>query len=104
MKLPAIVEALVKAQNNGDSAAYADCFSETAIVLDEGKSHKGKAEIKRWIEKANKQYRTVMRPISYESGTQTLKAEISGTFPGSPLVLDYSLGLGGDLIHSLRIV
>lgn len=36
MNLPKVVAELIKAQNDFDSLAYANCFTETAIVLDEG--------------------------------------------------------------------
>ena len=45
MNLPKAVEDLVKAQNNFDSVAYADCFTQTAVVFDEGKSHNGKKKL-----------------------------------------------------------
>lgn len=51
MNLPPVIMELVKAQNNADRIAYTDCFTETALVFDEGKTHHGKKEIKRWIEK-----------------------------------------------------
>ena len=84
--LPAVIEDLVMAQNNFDSSVYANCFAETATVFDEGKTHKGKTEIRNWIEEANRKYKTVMKPAAYSVKTQVLKAEISGNFPGSPLV------------------
>ena len=56
MNLPEIVTELINAQNNFDSTAYANCFTDTAVVFDEGKTHNGKTEIKTWIEKANKEY------------------------------------------------
>jgi hypothetical protein len=102
--LPTVIADLVKAQNNFDSAAYAECFAETAIVFDEGKTHKGKKEIENWIETANESYKAVMEPIEYSSSKQILKAEISGSFPGSPLVLNYQFDIKDDKIHSLRIV
>ncbi|WP_343539570.1 hypothetical protein [Sphingobacterium thalpophilum] len=42
MNLPNIISDLVKAQNEFDSAAYANCFTEDAEVFDEGKTHNGK--------------------------------------------------------------
>lgn len=57
MNLPQVIAGLVVAQNQPDSLAYANCFSETAVVFDEGKKHTGKAEIKNWIEKANQTIR-----------------------------------------------
>ncbi len=105
MNLPEVVADLVEAQANFDSVAYANCFSETAVVFDEGKTYKGRTEIQQWIANANKKFKTVMKPIEF---TQTdtscvLLAEISGSFEGSPLVLNYTFVLRDGLIQSLRI-
>ncbi len=101
--VPQVITELIKAQNHFDSSAYADCFTETAVVFDEGKTHKGKTEIKDWIEKAAHQYKVVTKPLEYSADARTLKAEISGSFPGSPLVLDYQFEFKGQLIDSLKI-
>lgn len=103
MNLPLVITELVKAQNNFDSKAYADCFTETAVVFDEGKTHHGKVAIKKWIEKANREYQVRMEPLEYSEADQTLKAEISGTFPGSPIVLTYQYEFKDELIQSLKI-
>ncbi|WP_207436032.1 DUF4440 domain-containing protein [Sabulibacter ruber] len=105
MDLPNVVSDLVKAQNTHDSAAYANCFTEEAMVIDEGKTYHGKAEIQQWIEAANENYKSVMKPIEFkESEAQSeLKAEVSGSFPGSPAVLSYHLVLEEELIQSLKI-
>jgi hypothetical protein len=103
MHLPEVLQKLVKAQNHFDSAAYANCFTETAVVYDEGKTHKGKKEIESWIQNAQKQYSVSMKPLTYSDEKQTLHAEISGTFPGSPLTLTYHYAFSNGLIQSLRI-
>lgn len=106
MKLPKVVADLVKAQESLDSVAYANCFSETAVVLDEGKTYNGKKEIEQWIATANEQFKIVMKPVSFveEDTTKSiLKAEISGTFDGSPIVLSYYFEIIGEFIHSLHI-
>jgi len=104
MNLPKKIADLVTAQNNFDSSAYADCFSETAVVFDEGHTHNGRKEIEKWIEKANQTYKAVIKPIEYSTTNQTLSAEISGNFPGSPLVLTYHFEFTDGQIQSLRIV
>lgn len=104
MNLPTVIADLVSAQNSFDSAAYAQCFTDTAIVFDEGKNHTGTAAIQQWIDKANKEYQATMNPIEYFIIDETLKAEISGTFPGSPLVLTYQFQLSDGKIQSLKIV
>ncbi|RZJ44275.1 MAG: nuclear transport factor 2 family protein [Chryseobacterium sp.] len=103
MNLPKIITALVNAQNQSDSHAYADCFTDTAVVFDEGKTHNGKTEIENWITKANTEYKTVMKPLDFNEKENILLAEISGTFPGSPLVLKYHFELSDGLIQSLKI-
>lgn len=105
MNLPSVIKDLVTAQNNFDSAAYADCFSETATVHDEGHNHVGKKEIQEWIAEANAKYGATMKPLGYEENGNTaiLKAEASGSFPGSPLVMQYHLQIKDGLIDSLKI-
>lgn len=104
MNLPNVITELVQAQNNFDSTAYANCFTETAVVFDEGKTHNGKTEIKNWIDKANKNYQATMEPLDYSETEHTLKAEVSGNFPGSPVILTYYYEFENGLIQSLKIV
>ena len=105
MNLPKVVADLVVAQNNFDSVAYAQCFSETAVVFDEGKTHKGRKQIEQWIADANERYKAVMKPVGFEErGPESLlKAAVSGTFPGSPIVMTYHLQIADELIQSLKI-
>jgi len=105
MNLPKVVSDLVKTQNNFDSVAYANCFSETAVVYDEGKTHKGRKEIELWIADANTRYEATIQPVSFEeNGTESiLKANTSGKFDGSPIVLSYHLEIADGLIQSLKI-
>lgn len=105
MNLPKVITDLVGAQDDFDSVAYANCFSDTAIVFDEGKTHNGRKEIENWIADANDRYKSLMKPVSYEQNEteSILKAEVSGTFPGSPIVLSYHLKIDNELIQSLKI-
>lgn len=105
MNLPKVVSDLVATQNNFDSFAYANCFSETAVVYDEGKTHKGRKEIGHWISDANARYEATIHPVSFEEkGLESiLKANTSGNFDGSPIVLSYHLEIADGLIQSLKI-
>jgi len=105
MELPKLIERFVATQNNYDSKAYTQCFTDSAIVHDEGKTHTGKQEIRQWIEEANEKYQSKMKPLNYEQSGPNgmLTAEVSGTFPGSPIVLQFHLGLKDDLIDSLKV-
>ena len=105
MNLPKVIADLVTAQNQFDSAAYANCFSETALVLDEGKTHTGRQAIQDWIDESNKKYQSVMKPLSItqEDTTSILSAECSGSFPGSPIVLKFHFGMSDGLIQTLKV-
>jgi hypothetical protein len=105
MNLPKFITDLVEAQNSHDGAAYASLFSDSAVVYDEGQTHNGRVAIQRWIEKSNEENQTVLRPIGYEQSENgsVFTAEISGTFPGSPAVLNFNLVLQQGLIQSLKI-
>ena len=89
MNLPQVIADLVKAQDNHDSVAYANCFSETGVMYDEGKTHTGRTQIQHWIARGNEKYKTVMEPVAFnETGaTSVLSAKVSGTFEGSPIIL-----------------
>ena len=105
MNLPKVVADLVETQNSFDSVAYANCFSETAVVFDEGKTHNGRKEIERWIADSNERYKATIKPVSFEENDteSLLKAETSGNFPGSPIVLTYHMEIADELIQSLKI-
>lgn len=105
MNLPKVVADLVEAQNNYDSFAYANCFSETAIVFDEGNTYNGRTDIQNWIADANEKYRSVMKPINFAANEteSVLSAEVSGNFEGSPVVLHYHFQIADDQIESLKI-
>lgn len=105
MNLPKLITDLINAQNSHDGAAYASLFSDNAVVLDEGKTHTGRTAIQKWIEKSNEENQTVLKPIGYELGENgsVFTAEISGTFPGSPAILDFNLVIQQGLIQSLKI-
>ena len=106
MNLPNIISDLLTAQENFDSKAYANCFSKTALVFDEGETHKGQKEIKRWNEKTNAKYHTRVEAIQLSTTNKisTLTAKVSGNFDGSPIVLKYHFELKNGQIDSLKIM
>lgn len=105
MKLPNVVENLIQAQNNFDSHAYAQCFSETGEMLEEGKLYKGRVAVQQLIDETNKKFRSIMKPLEYQkNGTSSiLAAEVTGTFPGSPLVLKFNFTIIDGQIQYLNV-
>lgn len=105
MKLPQNIAGFIKAQNDSDSAAFANYFTEHASVLDEGSSYAGRHEIKRWIQEATEKYHMLVNPIDFnQNGSKAkLTVEVNGTFPGSPAVMNYHFEFDGNSISSLKI-
>jgi ketosteroid isomerase-like protein len=105
MDLPIILKNLLQAQENFDSTSYSECFSDDALVFDEGKTHKGKEEIKDWNEKTNEEYKTKLEILEIFNKDQMsiLTTKISGTFEGSPIVLKYNFEIENDKVSSLKI-
>ncbi|MCY0967511.1 nuclear transport factor 2 family protein [Chryseobacterium wangxinyae] len=103
MNLPKVIAELVKSQNEFDSSAYADCFAEDAQVFDEGKTHNGKAEIEKWIDKSNTDYKSTMEPLNYDEKEDILSAKIAGSFPGSPLILKFHFKIADGKIQNLKV-
>lgn len=105
MNLPKIISDLLNAQSVFDSNAYTNCFSENAIVLDEGNTYNGKADIKKWNDETNAQYRITMEPIKLKTDDDriVLTAKISGNFDGSPAVLKYHIRIKDELIEQMEI-
>lgn len=105
MNLPNIISDLLSAQANFNSTAYASCFSEMAVILDEGETHKGRDEIRQWNDTTNAKYKTTLEPIDFSTSDKTsiLTAKVSGTFDGSPVILKYHFELKNGLIEGLKI-
>lgn len=105
VKLPNIIDAYIKAVNANDIASALDCFSNNATVLDEGETFTGKKSIRDWIEKTTKKYSPQFMPLGIkESNVETIMTtEVSGTFDGSPIKLDYHFKIKNNLIENLRI-
>jgi len=105
MTLPKVLADLIAAQDKYDSKAFAENFSDEAIVHDEGKTYHGKTEIRQWNEMTNAKYRTKYEPleVTTEGDKIILTAKISGTFPGSPAIIKYHFETHNGKITSLHI-
>jgi hypothetical protein len=93
------------AADRSQRAGVADCFTETAIVKDEGKTYAGREAIRRWKMQASTQYTYVSEPFAIEQDGDraTVTSRVTGNFPGSPVDLRYSFVLEADKIASLEI-
>jgi uncharacterized protein (TIGR02246 family) len=105
MNLPKVIADFIAAQDKYDSKAFAETFSDDAIVHDEGKTYHGKTEIRKWNEMTNSKYKTKYEPIEVttDGDKMILTANISGTFPGSPVMIKYHFETKNGKITSLQI-
>ena len=105
LDLPQPVAAYFTADRS-DSESVAQCFTENAVVQDEGRTFKGRAAIKQWKEDASAKYHYTSEPSACDrqDGKVVVTSRLTGNFPGSPVNLRYLFKLRGDKIESLEIV
>ena len=94
------------AADKGDSETLARCFTENAVVKDEGQTYNGLAAIKQWKAGASKKYTYTSEPFASDQkeGKTVITSRLVGNFPGSPVNLRFFFGLEGDKIKSLEII
>jgi ketosteroid isomerase-like protein len=105
INLPRIIQEYLAASNAHDVKAILSCFSDDALVHDEGKDFRGKKLIEDWIVKTIEKYKFHFKPLSVkaEEPKVVVTVEVSGTFPGSPVSPDYRFTIKSNKILSLAI-
>ena len=92
--LPEPIAAYLAAENRHDTGALARCFTEDAVVRDEGQTFKGLADIKQWKAETKKKYQHTVEPLEavQKDGETIVTNRLTGNFPGSPIDLSSSSG------------
>ena len=92
--------------DKADSEAVSQCFTENAVVKDEGHTYQGRAAIKKWKADASTKYQYTCEPFACEEkdGRTVVTSRLTGNFPGSPVNLRFFFELEGDRIASLEII
>jgi len=105
LDLPGPIAAYFAADKEGGEAV-ARCFTEAAVVKDEGRTYRGQAAIKQWKEDASTRYQYTCEPLVSEQqdGKVVVTSRLTGNFPGSPVDLRFFFTLEGDKIASLEIL
>ena len=105
LNLPKPIAAYFSAEKAGPEAV-SQCFTEDALVKDEGHTHQGRAAIKQWKTDALAKYQYTSEPFACEEkdGKTVVTSRLVGNFPGSPVDLRYFFKLEGDKIESLEII
>jgi hypothetical protein len=105
LNLPKPVAAYFAADKR-DGRAVASCFTERAVVKDEGRTFSGLAAIRRWKAETSRKYIYAIAPIACEvsEGRIAVVSRLTGNFPGSPVDVRFLFELEGDRIASLEII
>ena len=103
--LPRLIQNYVDASNAHEVQSILACFADDATVHDENTTHRGKIDIERWLRTTIEKYKFQFKPLSAEArDNETIVAvQVSGTFPGSPITLDYHFTIAHEKIASLII-
>lgn len=105
MNPPPVIQSYIAASNAHDVKAIMDCFTDDALVRDENAMRHRKIEIRRWATETIEKYKFQFKPLSADTrdAETILSIEVSGSFPGSPITLDYHFTIANDKIQSLII-
>lgn len=104
-RLPPPVQNYFSGKNARDLTVAVSGFAQSAMVRDEGRDHTGPAAIRAWIEETIARYddRADVRSAASRGDGVDVIAEVSGTFPGSPILLRFSFTVMDDQIVRLEI-
>lgn len=105
LTVPRPVADYLAAEQAKDAEQLSLCFTVDGLVHDEGRDYRGRAAILQWKQAAEKRYRYTMQPLSaHTHGNEvTVRARLTGDFPGSPAELNFFFKLSNDKIVSLEI-
>ena len=103
MQFKPLLDSYFQASNDHDVAAMLGHFAEDVIVLDEGKEHHGREQVRHWLEETNAAYHPsyVVQELSADGEKAKAVVTASGTFPGSPIRLTFNFGIVNGKIKSL---
>src|SRR5258708_21512562 len=95
IKLPPIIKRYIESSNKHDVESILSCFTDEAVVRDEGETLHGKKAIEVWIVKTIGKYKFHFKPLGIQEGAveSVVSVEVSGTFDGSPVTLDYHFSI-----------
>ena len=105
LSAPIPIQAYFQANADLDVSGMLAPFSPDAIVRDERRIHRGSDEIRAWIEQATIDNQAIAVPQTTQSDgdAHQVRAQVSGTFAGSPITLSFRFRLDGDRIAELEI-
>lgn len=106
MDMPDIVNMYFDADSRGDADTLLHTFAMEAVVEDERARHRGAVAIREWWVAAKEATHYVAEPVesTVDGNKAVVRAKVSGSFPGSPLVLTHAFTIKDDKIVRLEIL
>jgi hypothetical protein len=107
-QLPKVVEAYVRAINNGDAASFIELFADDAEVEDIGRTFSGVTAITAWSDREIFGVQVTLEVIDCAAnGDETvITSKVDGTFDRTglpdPLIILHRIAVSGDKIVRLR--
>ena len=104
--LPDPIPAYLAAHTARDADTAVGCFTADAVVVDEGRTHRGTEEVLAWLRGAGTQftYTTELVGARRVDGARWVALQrLEGDFPGGVVELRYRFTMDGDLIAGLVI-
>lgn len=106
LNLPKPLEQYFVTTNSGNLEGLLACFTPDARVHDEGQWIHGRAALAEWAQKSRAKYNFTAYPQAVEQSSEVqpvVLAEVTGSFPGSPLDLRFHFTLDNGAIDALVI-
>lgn len=103
---PIPVDRYFAADGRRDADAIVDLFTADAVVVDEGRTRRGTAEIREWQDHAASEYEyttTVLDRVPDGEFACAVTVRLEGNFPGGTADLTFDFLLADGLISALTI-
>lgn len=103
--MPEAIRGYWAGANAGDAEAASGWFAPEAVVRDEGGRYEGREEIRGWIANTTEKYGPVVEPLGVEVAGEEyrVRGRVTGSFPGSPVELDFAFTVRGERIVDLEV-
>ena len=106
--LPPVVAAYFATDAGADLGAFVTLFSESAVVVDDGRTFSGRGGVRLWKEQTTSEFTYATSLVSHEQlapGRHRVAGHVTGDFPGGEVDLTYTFDVDGDgeVIERLEI-
>ncbi len=105
MTLPEPIAAFFALPKRASTSELKAVFADDAHIIDEAEGHTGFPAIAEWWRDVNEKtpFETVPMRSEVRDGLVVVSAEVSGSFPGSPVMLDHHFRLNDSKVVELEI-